>query len=162
MLVNWQIKMTFRRFIRIFLVTAQKQKQDCKFPKYYFLSIRGYSWHKSEIKLIRRGYYSSNNFQDSTKRKTNRNKNIMDCLPKSSFFIAIKMGMIIWWSSQTPFVLLLFSNYKWNWQRNKNQIKNLIKLNRIKPKIIKATIYNVYMWMGNIEFEGDNLMLVDQ
>ena len=32
----------------------------------------------------------------------------------------------------------------------------------IKPKIIKATIYNAYMWMGNIEFEGDNLMLVDE
>jgi hypothetical protein len=39
---------------------------------------------------------------------------------------------------------------------------NLIKLNRIKPNIIKATIYNAYMWMSNIEFEGDNLMLVDE
>jgi hypothetical protein len=32
-------------------------------------SNRGFSWHKNEIKRIRRGYYSSNNFQDSNKKK---------------------------------------------------------------------------------------------
>ena len=69
MLVNWKLKMTSWLFLRIFLVTAQKQKKDCKFPKYYFLSTRGYSWHKNEIKMIRRGYYRGNNFQDSTKEK---------------------------------------------------------------------------------------------
>ena len=69
MLVNWQLKITFWRFMRIFLATAQKQNQDSNFPKYYFLNIRGNSWHKNEIKMIRRGHYSSNDFQDSTKQK---------------------------------------------------------------------------------------------
>ena len=41
-------------------------------------------------------------------------------------------------------------------------MKILIKLNRIKPRNIKATIQNTYMWMGNIESEEDNLMLVDE
>jgi hypothetical protein len=27
--------------------------------------IRGFSWHNNKIKMIRSGYYSSNNFQDS-------------------------------------------------------------------------------------------------
>jgi hypothetical protein len=48
---------------------AQNPFQNCKYPKHCFLSIRGYPWHKNEIKMIRRGYYSSNNFQDSTKQK---------------------------------------------------------------------------------------------
>ena len=91
MLVNLQLKMTFWRFLRIFLVTAQKQNQDSKFPKYYFLSIRGYSWHKNEIKRIRRGHYNSNNFQDSTKRKNNRNKTL-GYLPRVLFFNAFQLG----------------------------------------------------------------------
>jgi hypothetical protein len=41
---------------------------------------------------------------------------------------------------------------------------SLIKLKKIKPRHIKATIIQVntihIMWMGNIEYEGDNLMLV--
>jgi hypothetical protein len=35
----------------------------------YLTQIRGFSWHKNEIKRIRRGHYSINNFQDSNKRK---------------------------------------------------------------------------------------------
>ena len=38
-------------------------------PNLYFLPIRGYSWHENEIKMIMRGYYRGNNFQDSTKEK---------------------------------------------------------------------------------------------
>jgi hypothetical protein len=45
-------------------------------------------------------------------------------------------------------------------------MKSLIKLKKIKPRHIKATIIQVntihIMWMGNIEYEGDNLMLVDE
>ena len=80
MLKNWQLKMTFWLRAQFFFVTAQKQILDSNFPKYYFLSIRGYSWHKNKIKMIRRGYNRSNNFQDSTKRKITVNKT-MGCLP---------------------------------------------------------------------------------
>jgi hypothetical protein len=53
----------------IFLVAAQNQFWDSNFPKSYLLSIRGYSWHKNEIKRISRGCCRGNNFQDSTKEK---------------------------------------------------------------------------------------------
>ena len=69
MLKNLQINMTFWPGIRIFSVTAQNQFQDNNFPKSYFLPIRGYSWHKNEIKMIRRGYYSINNLKEPTKEK---------------------------------------------------------------------------------------------
>ena len=42
----------------------------------------------------------------------------------------------------------------------------LIKLNKIKPRHVKTTIIQVktinIMWMGNIEYEEDKLMLVDE
>jgi hypothetical protein len=43
--------------------------QDSNFPKSYLPQIRGSSWHENEIKIIRRGHYNRNNFQDSTKNK---------------------------------------------------------------------------------------------
>ena len=75
--------------MRIFLVTAQNQFQDSNFPTSYLPPIRGYSWHKNEIKKIRRGYHSSNNFQDSTKRKITENKTL-GYLPKVLFFNAFQ------------------------------------------------------------------------
>ena len=91
MLKHWQLKMTIWLRARFFFVTAQKQIQDSNFPKYYFISIRGYSWHKNEIKMIRRGYYSDNNFQDSTKRKITENKTL-GYLPRVLFFNAFQLG----------------------------------------------------------------------
>src|SRR3954470_24069647 len=91
MLVNWQCNLTFWPFNRFFLATAQKQKHDSKFPKYHFLSARGNSWHKNEIKLIRRGHYSSNDFQDSTKRKIAENKTLV-YLPRVILFNAFQLG----------------------------------------------------------------------
>jgi hypothetical protein len=41
--------------------------------------------------MIRRGYYSSNNFQDSTKRKSTKNKT-MGYLPRVLFFNAFELG----------------------------------------------------------------------
>jgi hypothetical protein len=41
--------------------------------------------------MIRRGYYSSNNFQDSNKRKSTENK-IMGYLPRVLFFNAFELG----------------------------------------------------------------------
>jgi hypothetical protein len=50
--------------------------QDSNFPKYYLPQIRGSSWHKNEIKIIRRDHYSSNKFQDSNKRKGTEKKTL--------------------------------------------------------------------------------------
>jgi hypothetical protein len=41
--------------------------------------------------MIRRGHYSSNNFQDSNKRKITENK-ILGYLPKVLFFNAFELG----------------------------------------------------------------------
>jgi hypothetical protein len=41
--------------------------------------------------MIRRGHYSSNNFQDSTKRKNTENK-ILGYLPRVLFFNAFELG----------------------------------------------------------------------
>jgi hypothetical protein len=46
---------------------------------------------QKEIKMIRRGHYSSNNFQDSTKRKSTENKTL-DYIPRVLFFNAFELG----------------------------------------------------------------------
>jgi hypothetical protein len=44
--------------------------------------------------MIRRGHYSSNNFQDSTKRKSTEKKTL-DYLPRVLFFNAFELGAVI-------------------------------------------------------------------
>jgi hypothetical protein len=63
---------------------------DSNFPKSYLLPIRGHSWHRNKIKMIRRGHYSSNNFQDSTKRKSTEKKTL-GYLPRVLFFNAFEL-----------------------------------------------------------------------
>jgi hypothetical protein len=65
--------------------------QDSNFPKSYLPPISGSSWHKNEIKMIRRGHYSSNNFQDSTKRKSTEKKTL-GYLPRVLFFNTFELG----------------------------------------------------------------------
>jgi hypothetical protein len=65
--------------------------QDINFPKSCLPPIRSSSWHKNEIKMIRRGHYSSNNFQDSTKRKSIEKKTL-GYLPRVLFFNAFELG----------------------------------------------------------------------
>jgi hypothetical protein len=65
--------------------------QDSNFPKSYLTQIRGFSWHNNEIKMIKRGYYSSNNFQDSNKRKRTESKTL-GYLPIVIFFNAFELG----------------------------------------------------------------------
>jgi hypothetical protein len=65
--------------------------QDSNFPKSYLPQIRGSSWHKNKIKMIRSGHYSSNNFQDSNKRK-NTEKKTLGYLPRVLFFNAFELG----------------------------------------------------------------------
>jgi hypothetical protein len=79
-----QVQKMYREFSLIFAVQQQKLFQDSNIPKSYLTQIRGFSWHKNEIKMIKSGYYSSNNFQDSNKRKITECKNI-GLSPKSAF-----------------------------------------------------------------------------
>jgi hypothetical protein len=72
--------------------------QDNNFPKSYLIQIRGFPWHNNKIKRIRSGYYSSNNFQDSNKRKNTKNKT-MGYLPRVLFFNALELGAERWKSS---------------------------------------------------------------
>jgi hypothetical protein len=69
--------------------------QDSNFTKSYLPQIRGSSWQNNEIKMIRRGHYSSNNFQDSNKRKFTEKKTL-GYLPRVLFFIAFELGAERW------------------------------------------------------------------
>jgi hypothetical protein len=89
-----QVQKIYREFSRIFTVQHRKLFQDSNIPKSYLTQIRGFSWHNEEIKMIRSGYYSSNNFQDSDKRKSTRNKTL-GYLPRVLFFIAFELGAVI-------------------------------------------------------------------
>jgi hypothetical protein len=86
-----QVQKIYREFSRIFTVQHQKLFQDSNIPKSYLAQIRGFSWHKNKIKMIRRGHYSSNNFQDSNKRKRTENK-ALGYLPRVLFFNAFELG----------------------------------------------------------------------
>jgi hypothetical protein len=72
-------------------VQHQKQFQDSNIPKSYLTQIIGFSWHNNEIKMIRRGHYSSNNFQDLNKRKK-LNVKTLGYLPRVLFFNAFELG----------------------------------------------------------------------
>jgi hypothetical protein len=61
-------------------------------PNLYLTQIRGFSWHNNEIKRIRSGHYSSNDFQDSNKRKSTEKK-ILGYLPRVLFFNAFELGV---------------------------------------------------------------------
>jgi hypothetical protein len=71
-------------------VQHQNLFQDSNFPKSYLPQIRGF-WHKNEIKMIRRGHYSSNNFQDSNKIKSTEKKTL-GYLPRMLFFNVFELG----------------------------------------------------------------------
>jgi hypothetical protein len=89
-----QVQKIYREFSRIFTVQHRKQFQDSNIPKYYLTQIRGFSWHNNEIKGIRSSYYSSNNFQDSNKRKSTEKKTL-GYLPRVLFFNAFEPGAVI-------------------------------------------------------------------
>jgi hypothetical protein len=72
--------------------------QDSNFLKSYLPQIRCSSWHNNEIKMIRSSHYSSNNFQDSNKRKSTEKKT-MGYLPRVLFFNAFELGAERWKSS---------------------------------------------------------------
>jgi hypothetical protein len=86
-----QVKKIFSEFSRIFIVQHRNLFQDSNFPKSYLPQIRGSSWHKNEIKRIRSGYYSSNNFQYSNKIKSTEKKTL-GYLLRVLFFNAFELG----------------------------------------------------------------------
>jgi hypothetical protein len=61
------------------------------FPNLYLTQIRGFSWHNNEINRIRSDHYSSNDFQDSNKIKSTKNKTL-SYLPRVLFFNAFELG----------------------------------------------------------------------
>jgi hypothetical protein len=75
-------------------VQHQNLFQDSNIPKSYLTQIRGFSWHNNKIKMIRSGYYNSNNFQVSNKRKSTESKT-MGYLPRVFFFNAFELGAVI-------------------------------------------------------------------
>jgi hypothetical protein len=86
-----QVQKINKEFSQIFTVQHRNLLQDSNIPKSYLAQIRGFSSHKNEIKMIRRGHYSSNKFQDSNKRKITENKT-MGYLPRVLFFNAFELG----------------------------------------------------------------------
>jgi hypothetical protein len=75
----------------MFMVQHQNLFQDSNIPKSYLTQIRGFSWHNNKIKMIRSGYYSSNNFQDSNKRKRTKSKT-MGYLPRVLFLTPLSQA----------------------------------------------------------------------
>jgi hypothetical protein len=73
------------------MVQHQNLFQDSNFQKYYLPQIRGSSWQNNEIKMIRKGHYSCNNFQDSNKIKSTEKKTL-GYLPRVLFFNAFELG----------------------------------------------------------------------
>jgi hypothetical protein len=76
------------------MVQRRNLFQNSNFPKPYLPPIRGSSWQKNEIKMIMRGHCSSNNFQDSAKRKSTKKKTL-GYLPRVLFFNAFELGAVI-------------------------------------------------------------------
>jgi hypothetical protein len=89
-----QVKKIYREFSQIFTMQHQNLFQDSKFPKSYLTQIRGFSWHKNEIKMIRSGHYNINNFQDLNKRKITEKKTL-GYPPRVLFFNAFELGAVI-------------------------------------------------------------------
>jgi hypothetical protein len=94
--ITWGICTRNRRskyILRIFTNfygAVQKSVSGQELPQIFLPQIRGSSWHNNEIKIIRKGHYSSNNFQDSNKRKSTEKK-IMGYLPRVLFFNAFEL-----------------------------------------------------------------------
>jgi hypothetical protein len=67
-------------------------------PNFTSLKLEVLLGTNTKLKRIRSGYYSSNNFQDTNKRKSTENKT-MSYLPRVLFFNAFELGGERWKSS---------------------------------------------------------------
>jgi hypothetical protein len=71
--------------------STENSFRTATFSNLYLTKIRGFSWHNNKIKMIRRGHYSINDFQDSNKRKITEKKTL-GYLPRVLFFNAFELG----------------------------------------------------------------------
>jgi hypothetical protein len=78
--------------------------------------------------MIRRGHYSSNNFQDSTKIKITENKTL-GCLPRVLFFNAFELGAVILKDAHVSAIKDLEAK-----ESIKKQIQNTFKSNPLPMK----------------------------
>jgi hypothetical protein len=76
--------------------------QDSNITKSYLTQIRGFSLQNNEIKMIRRVYYSSNNFQDSNKRKRTEKKTMGYTSGKRAFGLDPLVPASIWAGTKGP------------------------------------------------------------
>jgi hypothetical protein len=88
---NRRSKRYIENFHKILRCSTKNSFRTTTSPNLYLTQIRGFSWHKNEIKMIRRGNYSSNDFQDSNKIKSTKNKTL-GYLPRVLFFNAFELG----------------------------------------------------------------------
>jgi hypothetical protein len=96
--ITWSICTRNRRskrytenFFEYLWCSTENSFRTATSPNLYLTQIRGFSWHNNKIKRIRRGHYSSNDFQDSNKRKSTENKTL-GYLPRVLFFNAFELG----------------------------------------------------------------------
>jgi hypothetical protein len=72
--INSRSKRYTENFYEFLRCSTENSFRTATSPNLYLTQIRGFSWHNNEIKIIRRGHYSGNDFQDSNKRKSTKNK----------------------------------------------------------------------------------------
>jgi hypothetical protein len=88
---NCRSKRYTENFYEFLWCSTKNSFRTATSPNLYLTQIRGFSWHNNEIKIIRRGYYSSNDFQDSNTRKSSKKKTL-GYLPRVLFFNAFELG----------------------------------------------------------------------
>jgi hypothetical protein len=88
---NFRSKRYTENFYEFLRCSTENSFRIATSPNLYLTQIRGFSWPNNKIKRIRRGHYSSNNFQDSNKRKSIENKTL-GYLPRVFFFNAFELG----------------------------------------------------------------------
>jgi hypothetical protein len=81
---KFQVQKIYREFSQILQCSTENYFRIATSPNLTSLKLEGSLGTKNEIKRIRRGHYSSNNFQDSNKRNRTESKNI-GLSPKSAF-----------------------------------------------------------------------------
>jgi hypothetical protein len=89
-----QVQKIYREFYEFLRCSTKNSFGTATSPNLYLTQIRGFSWHNNKIKKIRRGHYSSNDFQDSNKRESTEKK-ILGYLPRVLFFNAFELGSVI-------------------------------------------------------------------
>jgi hypothetical protein len=86
---NCRSKRYFENFHKFLRCSAEICFRTATSPNLTFLKLE-VILHKNKIKMIRRGHYSSNNFQDSNKRKSTEKKT-MGYLPRVLLFNAFEL-----------------------------------------------------------------------